>query len=62
MFKCVFRLFKKVLFNVLFLYSFNLIVSPIGLIVPINLITVSSLTVLGLPALFALILISFIVF
>lgn len=62
MFKCVFNFFKKIIFNVLLLYSFNLIVNPIGLTIPINLITVFSMTFLGLPALFSLILIFFIVF
>lgn len=62
MLKSFFRLFKKVLFNVLFLYSYNIVIAPVGLIIPINLITVGSLTVLGIPALFGFILISVLLF
>ena len=39
------------------LYSFNVVVSPIGFNIPINFFTVSSLSILGVPALFGLIVI-----
>lgn len=39
------------------LYSFNVAVSSIGFNIPINLFTVSCLTILGVPALFGLIVI-----
>ena len=39
------------------LYSFNVVVSPIGFNIPINLFTVSCLSILGVPALFGLIII-----
>ena len=75
MFKKLFSFFKRVVFYMFLLYSFNVVVSPIafnipinlfsfnlvaapmGIIVPINLITVSSLVILGVPALFGLIVI-----
>jgi len=57
MLKKFFGLFKRILFYVLLLYSFNLIAAPMGIIIPINFITVLGLVVLGFPALFGYILI-----
>lgn len=62
MLKKFFGLFKRILFYVLLLYSFNLVAAPMGIIVPINLITVSSLVILGVPALFSYILIIVLMF
>jgi len=62
MLKSFFSLCKKILFNVLFLYRYNMVVAPIGLIIPINFITIGSLTLLGIPALFGFILISVLLF
>ena len=62
MLKKFFGLFKRILFYVLLLYSFNLVAAPMGIIVPINLITVSSLVLLGVPALFSYILIIVLMF
>lgn len=44
------------------LYSYNLISAPLNLIIPINIYTVSILTVLGIPSLFALIAILLIIY
>ena len=57
MFKMIFSFFKKVIFYMLLLYSFNVVVSPIGFNIPINLFTVLCLSILGVPALFGLIII-----
>ena len=57
MFKKLFSFFKRVVFYMFLLYSFNVAVSPIGFNIPINLFTVSSLSILGVPALFGLIVI-----
>ena len=62
MLKKFFGLFKRILFYVLLLYSFNLVAAPMGVVVPINLITVSSLIILGVPALFSYILIIVLMF
>ena len=62
MLKKFFGLFKRFLFYVLLLYSFNLVVSPMGIIVPINFVTVISLVLLGVPALFSYILIIILMF
>ena len=60
--KKICNLFKKIIFSFVILYSFNTIASNFSLIIPINIITVSIITILGLPALFSLILLLVIAF
>jgi len=60
--KKIFKLLKKVLFSALLLYGYNVIASPLNVIVPINFINIGAMTILGIPALFALIFINIIVF
>lgn len=62
MLKKIFNLIKKIVFSVFLIYGFNLIASPLNLIIPINVITVGFITLLGLPALLSFILVYFIVF
>ena len=57
MLKKLFCFFKKVIFYMFLLYSFNVVVSPIGFNIPINLFTISCLSILGVPDLFGLIVI-----
>ena len=60
--KKLFRLLKKVVFSALLLYGYNVIAAPLNVIVPINFINIGAMTILGIPALFALIFINIIVF
>ncbi len=53
---------KKIVISGFLLYGYNLITAPLNIMIPINLITISSLTILGFPALFAFILIHIIIF
>ena len=62
MIKKMFNILKRIIINAFILYGYNLIVTPINLTIPINLITVGLLTVFGIPALFALIIILIVVF
>lgn len=62
MFKILFNLLKKIVFSVFLIYGFNIIAEPLNLIIPINIITVGTITLLGMPALLSLIAIYFIVF
>ena len=62
MLKKIFNLFKRVIISAFVLYGYNLIVSPINLIIPINVFTVGILTVFGLPAIFSLIVILVLIF
>ena len=55
MLKKIFKFFKKIIVSSFVLYSYNLISAPLNLIIPINIFTISTLTLLGLPSLFALI-------
>ena len=58
----VFDLFKKIIFSFIILYGFNTVGSNFNLIIPINIITFSLITLLGFPALFSLVLLLVIAF
>ena len=57
MLKKIFNIFKKVILAAFILYGFNLIMSPLSVIVPINFITVTAVTALGFPGLLGLIIV-----
>ena len=52
--KKIFSFVKKLILSSFILYGFNLIASPLNVIVPINIITVLVITLLGMPGLFCL--------
>lgn len=54
--KKVFEILKKVVLSFAILYSYNLIAVNFNMIIPINLFTVLIVSILGAPALLALIL------
>ena len=62
MIKTIIQIVKKIVFSSFLLYGYNILVEPLGLIIPINLITVGFISIFGLPALFSLILIHVLVF
>lgn len=62
MLKFIFKIIKRIIISSFFLYAYNLLVQPIGLIIPINIFTVGALTILGVPALLALIFIMVLVY
>ena len=55
MLKVIIKILKRIIISSFLLYGYNLIVQPLGLSIPINIITVGVLTILGVPALLALI-------
>ena len=55
MLKILIKILKRIIISSFLLYGYNLIVQPLGLFIPINIITISVLTILGIPALLALI-------
>ena len=57
MFKKIFNIIKKIVLAAFILYGFNLIMSPLSVIVPINIITVLLVTLLGFPGLLGLVVI-----
>lgn len=62
MLKKIFYLLRRVFFSFVILYGFNTIGSNFNLVIPINIITLTSITLLGFPALLSLILLLVIAF
>lgn len=62
MIKFFFKIIKNIIFSILLLYSYNVMIAPLNLNIPINLITISGITVFGLPALLSFIIILIIAF
>ena len=62
MLKKITKILKKIIFTCFLLYGYNLIASPLGVIIPINIITISMISMLEMPALCAFIAIFLIVF
>ena len=62
MIKQIFKIIKKIVVSALLLYGYNVITLPIDVVIPINIINISLLTVLGIPALFALIFLNIVIF
>lgn len=60
--KKIFSILKKIILSGLLLYGYNMIAISYGTTIPMNIVTIGSITILGIPALFALILIQKIVF
>jgi len=62
MLKIVFKIVKRIIISSFLLYGYNLLVQPVGLMVPINVFTVGAMTILGVPALLCLIFIMIIIY
>ncbi len=62
MLKFIFKIIKRIVISSFLLYAYNLIVQPIGLIIPINIITVLLISLLGVPALLSLIVIMVLIY
>lgn len=60
--KKILKIIRKIVFTVLLLYGYNLIMSPLDMMIPINIITVSIITILGSSALLGLIVILLVLF
>ena len=54
--KNIIMVVKRIVMSYLILYGFNLIAVNFNMVIPINIITVSTVTILGVPALIGLIL------
>ncbi|MDD3392053.1 MAG: pro-sigmaK processing inhibitor BofA family protein [Bacilli bacterium] len=57
MIKKAYKILKKIIFSCLLLYGYNVLAEPLKIIIPINLYTVGYTTLLGVPALFSMIII-----
>ncbi len=57
MFKKIVVFLRKIVYSFLLLYGYNLVMEPLNLTIPINMITVITITILGFPALLGFIVI-----
>ncbi len=62
MLKRIFKIIKKIVFAVFLIYGYNILAVPLGIIVPLNLLTIIYVTLFDVPALLSLIVLMFIVF
>lgn len=62
MIKKFLKIVKKIIVSIFLLSSFNLIANPINLNIPINLYTILSLSILGLPALLSFVIILLVIY
>ena len=53
--KRIWQIVKRIIISAFVLYGYNLIVGPLNMVIPINIITVGLLTIFGVPALVGLI-------
>ena len=58
MLKVIFKVVKKIIMAVLFIYVYNKISLPLDVVVPINVFTVAIVAVCGLPSIVMLIIFS----
>lgn len=59
--KAIVTVLKKISFAFLLLYGFNLIVSAVDILIPINVISVGTVSLLGIPGLLSLVAMYFII-
>lgn len=60
--KIILKVFKRIVFSSFLLYGYNLLMGPLNLIIPINIITVISISIFGVPALLSFIFVYIVVF
>jgi chromate transport protein ChrA len=53
----IFKFLKRIIITIFLLYGYNVLMEPLKLIIPINFITVLSISIFGLPALLSFIII-----
>ena len=62
MLKIILKMIKRIVFSSFLLYGYNILIGPLNLIIPINIITVSALSIFGIPALLSFIFVYIFVF
>lgn len=60
--KLILKILKRIVFSSFLLYGYNILIGPLNLIIPINIITVSALSIFGIPALLSFIFVYIFVF
>ena len=61
MINILFKAVRKVVIAIFMLYGLNLIIASLNIVIPINLITISLITLLGLPGLCTLVIMFFVI-
>ena len=46
----LFIIIKKFIFSILIIYAFNMIIFPVGIIIPMNIFTIITIVLCGFPA------------
>ncbi len=62
MLKKIFSIIKKIIYSFFLIYGYNVLASPLNLIIPINIITVALVMLFGFPTLISLIIIYLLIF
>jgi len=60
--KFILKVVKRIIISSFLLYGYNILVQPVGLIIPINIFTIAAISILGVPALLCLIFIMIFVY
>ena len=60
--KLILKILKRIVFSSFLLYGYNILIGLLNLIIPINIITVSSLSIFRIPALLSFIFVYIFVF
>ncbi|MCI6712882.1 MAG: pro-sigmaK processing inhibitor BofA family protein [Bacilli bacterium] len=58
MFKRIFVVLKKIVLSILFIYTYNKLTLPLDIVIPINVFSVSLVSLFGIPSIIMLILFS----
>lgn len=62
MFSYGIKFIKRIIFSSFLLYGYNMIMGPLNITIPINLFTIISISLFGVPALLSLIFVYLVVF
>lgn len=61
MIKIILKIVKRIIMSIFLLYGLNLLINSLDIIIPINFITISSVSILGIPALLTLVVLYFLI-
>lgn len=62
MLKIILKILKRIVFSSFLLYGYNILVGPLNLYIPINIVTISAISLFGIPALVSFIFVYIVVF
>lgn len=60
--KKIWQCFKRIIISMFILYGYNLIATRFNLVIPMNVFTIGSVSLLGFPMLFVLVLLKVLMF